>query len=109
MAYMPLDKSKLYLETEKMTKIWDLSQPWGWDTPCGPSPAHVLTCSSPAASTSSVSTREPAPTPVLSTLLPTAMLPTTPSTRKRLIASVTATPSLRCPWSTLSAPALSLT
>ena len=29
MAYMPLDKSKFYLETEKMTKIWDLSQPWG--------------------------------------------------------------------------------
>ena len=22
MAYMPLDKSKFYLETEKMTKIW---------------------------------------------------------------------------------------
>ena len=38
MAYMPLDKSKLYLETDKMTKIWDLSQPWGWDTPLWPFP-----------------------------------------------------------------------
>ena len=38
MAYMPLDKSKLYLETEKMPKIWDLSQPWGWDTPLWPFP-----------------------------------------------------------------------
>ena len=38
MAYMPLDKSKFYLETEKMTKIWDLSQPWGWDTPLWPFP-----------------------------------------------------------------------
>ena len=38
MAYMPLHKDKLYLETEKMTKIWDLSQPWGWDTPLWPFP-----------------------------------------------------------------------
>ena len=40
MAYMPLDKSKLYLETEKMPKIWDLSQPWGWDTPLWPFPGY---------------------------------------------------------------------
>ena len=38
MAYMPLRKEELYLETEKMTKIWDLSQPWGWDTPLWPFP-----------------------------------------------------------------------
>ncbi len=38
MAYMPLNKDELYLETEKMTKIWDLSQPWGWDTPLWPFP-----------------------------------------------------------------------
>ena len=31
-------KDKLYLETEKMPKIWDLSQPWGWDTPLWPFP-----------------------------------------------------------------------
>ena len=38
MAYMPLRKEELYLETEKMPKIWDLSQPWGWDTPLWPFP-----------------------------------------------------------------------
>jgi len=38
MAYMPLDKSKLYLDRTKMTKIWDLSQPWGVDTPLWPFP-----------------------------------------------------------------------
>ena len=38
MAYMPLNKDEFYLETEKMTKIWDLSQPWGWDTPLWPFP-----------------------------------------------------------------------
>ena len=38
MAYMPLRKEELYLETGKMTKIWDLSQPWGWDTPLWPFP-----------------------------------------------------------------------
>ena len=38
MAYMPLDKSKFYLETDKMTKIYDLSAPWGIDTPLWPFP-----------------------------------------------------------------------
>ena len=38
MAYMPLRKEELYLETGKMTNIWDLSQPWGWDTPLWPFP-----------------------------------------------------------------------
>ena len=38
MAYMPLDKSKLYLDRNKMTKIWDLSAPWGIDTPLWPFP-----------------------------------------------------------------------
>ena len=38
MAYMPLRKEELYLETGKMTKIWDISQPWGWDTPLWPFP-----------------------------------------------------------------------
>ena len=38
MAYMPLRKEELYLETEKMPKIWDLSMPWGWDTPLWPFP-----------------------------------------------------------------------
>ena len=28
MAYMPLDKSKLYLDRTKMPKIYDLSNPW---------------------------------------------------------------------------------
>ncbi|MCL1828302.1 MAG: cyclase family protein [Oscillospiraceae bacterium] len=38
MAYMPLDKSKLYLNTSKMAKIYDLSAPWGVDTPLWPFP-----------------------------------------------------------------------
>ena len=38
MAYMPLNKDELYLETDKMPKIWDLSLPWGWDTPLWPFP-----------------------------------------------------------------------
>jgi kynurenine formamidase len=38
MAYMPLDKSKLYLDRTKMTKIYDLSNPWGVDTPLWPFP-----------------------------------------------------------------------
>jgi kynurenine formamidase len=38
MAYMPLDKSKMYLDRTKMTKIYDLSQPWGIDTPLWPFP-----------------------------------------------------------------------
>ena len=38
MAYMPLRKEELYLETEKMPKIYDLSLPWGWDTPLWPFP-----------------------------------------------------------------------
>lgn len=36
MAYMPLDKSKFYLNKSNMTKIYDLSQPWGLDTPLWP-------------------------------------------------------------------------
>jgi kynurenine formamidase len=35
---MPLDKSKLYLDTKSMPRIYDLSQPWGWDTPLWPFP-----------------------------------------------------------------------
>lgn len=38
MAYMPLNKDEFYLETDKMTRIYDLSQPWGWDTPLWPFP-----------------------------------------------------------------------
>lgn len=38
MAYMPLDKSKFYLDKSKMTKIYDLSNPWGIDTPLWPFP-----------------------------------------------------------------------
>lgn len=38
MAYMPLNKDAFYLETDKMTRIYDLSQPWGWDTPLWPFP-----------------------------------------------------------------------
>jgi len=38
MAYMPLDKSKFYLDDSKMTKIYDLSLPWGVDTPLWPFP-----------------------------------------------------------------------
>jgi len=38
MAYMPLDKSKFYLDKSKMTKIYDLSNPWGVDTPLWPFP-----------------------------------------------------------------------
>jgi len=36
MAYMPLDKSKLYLDDSKMPKIYDLSHPFGVDTPVWP-------------------------------------------------------------------------
>lgn len=35
---MPLDKSTLYLDKSKMTKIYDLSAPWGIDTPLWPFP-----------------------------------------------------------------------
>ena len=38
MAYMPLDKSKMHLDRKKMTKIHDLSLPWGVDTPLWPFP-----------------------------------------------------------------------
>jgi len=38
MAYMPLDQSKLYLDKATMTKIYDLSAPWGIDTPLWPFP-----------------------------------------------------------------------
>ncbi|MDR0862080.1 MAG: cyclase family protein [Oscillospiraceae bacterium] len=38
MAYMPLDKSKFYLDKSKMVKIHDLSNPWGVDTPLWPFP-----------------------------------------------------------------------
>ena len=38
MAYMPLDKSKFYLDDSKMPKIYDLSMPWGVDTPLWPFP-----------------------------------------------------------------------
>lgn len=38
MAFMPLNKSKMYLDRSKMTKIYDLSQPWGVDTPLWPFP-----------------------------------------------------------------------
>ncbi len=36
MAYMPLDKSKLYLDKSKMTRIYDLSNGWGVDAPLWP-------------------------------------------------------------------------
>jgi len=38
MAYMPLDKNKFYLDKSTMTKIYDLSNPWGVDTPLWPFP-----------------------------------------------------------------------
>ena len=38
MAYMPLDKSKFYLDKTTMPKIYDLSMPWGVDTPLWPFP-----------------------------------------------------------------------
>jgi kynurenine formamidase len=38
MAYMPLNKKRMYLDRKKMTKIHDLSQPWGVDTPLWPFP-----------------------------------------------------------------------
>jgi hypothetical protein len=59
MAYMPLDKSKLYLDRTKMTKIYDLSNPWGVDTPLWPFPGARQDLLFPAASISDGSTREP--------------------------------------------------
>ena len=41
MAYMPLDKSKFYLDKSNMVKIWDLSLPWGVDTPLWPFATRV--------------------------------------------------------------------
>ena len=38
MAYMPLDKSRMYLDRNKMTRIYDLSHQWGVDTPLWPFP-----------------------------------------------------------------------
>lgn len=38
MAYMPLKREEMYLDDSKMTKIYDLSQPWGMDTPLWPFP-----------------------------------------------------------------------
>jgi len=41
MAYMPLDKSKFYLDKSTMPKIYDLSLPWGVDTPLWPFATRV--------------------------------------------------------------------
>ena len=38
MAYMTLNKERFYLDDSKMTKIYDLSLPWGMDTPLWPFP-----------------------------------------------------------------------
>ena len=38
MAYMPLKNAPQYLDDSKMTKIYDLSMPWGVDTPLWPFP-----------------------------------------------------------------------
>lgn len=59
MAYMPLDKVKMYLDDSKMVKIYDLSQPWGVDTPLWPFPGARTDLQIPAASIWAGSTREP--------------------------------------------------
>lgn len=38
MAYMPLNKDEFYLDRTKMPRIYDLSAPWGMDTPLWPFP-----------------------------------------------------------------------
>lgn len=38
MAYMPKENVKFYLDRNQMTKIYDLSMPWGIDTPLWPFP-----------------------------------------------------------------------
>ena len=38
MAYMPKENCNMYLDDSKMTKIYDLSMPWGIDTPLWPFP-----------------------------------------------------------------------
>lgn len=38
MAYMPKEKCNMYLDDSKMVKIYDLSMPWGIDTPLWPFP-----------------------------------------------------------------------
>ena len=59
MAYMPLSKCKMYLDDSRMTKIYDLSMPWGVDTPLWPFPAPVRTWCSPGASIWAASTSAP--------------------------------------------------
>ena len=92
MAYMPLDKSKLYLETDKMTKIWDLSQPWGWDTPLWPFPGARADLQFPRGQyLERFHKRTNTYTGTLHAAT-TATPPTTPSMRKKWTARVTATP-----------------
>ena len=103
MAYMPLHKDKLYLETEKMTKIWDLSQPWGWDTPLWPFPGARSDLNFPRGQYLERFHKR------TNTYTGTLHAATHCDAPKRSTASVTATPSPRCVWSTPSAPASSST
>lgn len=59
MAYMPKENCHQYLDNSKMTKIYDLSQPWGVDTPLWPFPGARQDLQFPGASTWAGSTREP--------------------------------------------------
>ena len=42
MAYMPLNKAPQLLDDSTMPKIYDLSMPWGVDTPLWPFPGACL-------------------------------------------------------------------
>ena len=59
MAYMPLNKAPQMLDDSTMPKIYDLSMPWGVDTPLWPFPAPARTWCSPVASTWAASTSAP--------------------------------------------------
>ncbi len=101
MAYMPLNKDEFYLDTSKMTRIYDLSQPWGWDTPLWPFPGPRADLTFPAGSIWNASTSAPAPTPAPCTPLPIWMPLTTPSTRRRWIGPAMAITWQSCPWLTV--------
>ena len=59
MAYMPKDKCKQYLDDSTMVKIYDLSNPWGVDTPLWPFPGARQDLQFPVASIWAASTSAP--------------------------------------------------
>jgi hypothetical protein len=92
MAYMPLDKSKLYLDRTKMTRIYDLSQPWGVDTPLWPFPGPRADLQFPRGQYLERFHKRTCTIPARCTRPRTVTRPTTPCMRKKLTVPATAIP-----------------